>query len=505
MSVMSQMAMVAQRSYTLGDSFDKRFGRRNNLSQELVNATDFIKSQINSKKSNADVKKIETALNNIFYPKGSQNPLINREALQEAMVQENLTIMQEKLANISGAISSNGTADSLISLSDFNKQYFNNENSSGFTLSRIETLKNTIQDKMNKLNKAITSSDKNAILGAIQEIENQETQLKNLLAQYGASKNGLGIYNFNQFNVSQRSNIISILKTIYLLYEAVSNTLTVQDWQVFKRALAETSKYFINGSVDELTQEIRSSLTSKNMVQRGISSNPITYQVSTNVVKKDFKDKKGFTYQAPKSIITFTPNSTKQGKMDVQLKWDEVYGGNEKDYRVRAKLWSRGSNIRGLGTTSVFNAIARSVGQSRVEAYTLATLRTEDQFYKTWGKGLPSTAGLKEAHDLAKLALLADVAMGANQQTSYANLLVLDMGKSIKVYDIADMIQQYLRGKSELFQFNGYNEGTIESTMANIYNQQIRRIGRTQTLVRTNTYFALAFNKLNNMKVTIRI
>lgn len=499
MSVMQQMAMIVQHKYTLGDSFDKRFGRRNNLANELANATDFIKGQLDSKKSNADTKKIENALNRIFYPKDNKGPKINRAELQKAILQNNLNIMQQKITNILNAISLNGTADNLISLSSFNQEYFGKENSQGFTLSRIETLKNTVYGKIDKLGQAINDQNKSTMLSAIQEIENQEAQLKSLLNQYSAEVNGLGIYNFNQFNISQRTNIIAILKTIYLLYEAVSNTLTVQDWQVFEQALAETAKYFIDASVDDIT----SSLTGKNMVQRGINSNAIAYEVASNITRQDFKNRKGFSYSAPNSTVIFTPSSIKQGKMDVQLKWNEVYGGGEQDYRVSAKKWTGKASKWGLGSTSIFNALARSVGQSRAEAYVLAALRTDDQFYKTWGKGLPSAVALQEAHDLAKLALLSDVAMGLNQQTGYANLLVIDTGKSIKVYDIAAKIQDYLQGNKKSFSFDGYSENVIEGTMANIYNNQIRRIGRTKTNVRTNTYFALAFNRLNNMKVTI--
>lgn len=502
MSVANQI----YRQLTLGDSFDKKFGRRENLSKSLAQATDIIKSDLTSKKSNADTEKIQNALNELFYPKDETNPVIARERIQEEILQENLQNMQERVNSIFNAINTNynGTAESLINASDFNKKYLKKDSgTNGFTLSYIDKLKNNIQEKINNLNQAIYDQNKNTILNAIQEIENQKIQLKTLLNQYGAFVNNLGVYSFSQFNVQQKTSVISILKTIYLLYEAVNNSLSVEDWDVFERSLAEAAKYFVDANVEELGQLFKTSLTGREVVQRGVSPLPFRYQVTTNAISQAFNQKRGFSYNTEKATITFSPASSKQGKMDVQLHWNGIYNGNDTDYRTSAKKWRSKKNGFGLGSTSIFGALARSAGQSAAEAYVLATLRTEDQFYKTWGEGLPPAIGIKEAHKLAKLSLLSDVAMGLNQRSGYANLLVIDTGSKIEVYNIAEKIEDYLKGQNEIFKFVTYREGAVEKVMADIYNQQIRRIGRTQTMLRTNTYFALAFSRLNTMRVTV--
>ena len=90
------------------------------------------------------------------------------------------------------------------------------------------------------------------------------------------------------------------------------------------------------------------------------------------------------------------------------------------------------------------------------------------------------------------MALKADVAMGLSQKTGYANVLVVNNGKEIKVYDLVNIVE-----KSNLA---GYNNGTIEGAANNAY-EKIKSLIRN----RTNTYLNLMTLALQKMKVTINL
>jgi hypothetical protein len=111
----------------------------------------------------------------------------------------------------------------------------------------------------------------------------------------------------------------------------------------------------------------------------------------------------------------------------------------------------------------------------------------------------PNYMAAQAAHDWAIAALKADIAMGITQgKTSsgagYANVLVVDTGKEIKVRDLADIV---LNDKHKL---SKYEAGKIESEASRIYNA----MGNIATN-RTDTYLANTSTMLDKMKVTIRM
>lgn len=491
MSVLQKMALATTGAgqLTLGDAFDVKFGRRAALSTKLSNETQNIRDKALQKKSNADTKGIETALNKFFYPTDKQ-PLMNRDQLKQEMLNDMINTMVQKIQNVANNAAS-------LSDSNFKSAYSGDENATGFQLQRISNMITQAKSRMEQFVKTVDSQNLEKISKGITQMEDLQNQLFSLVQEYATNEKTT--IKYNHLDLSKRSQVMSLLKTIYLLYEAIDNKLKVEDWQVFERALAETNKYFVDGTVEEIKESIIKSLVGSNMVSRG--SGNTTLQISANVSSSDLKEKQGFKLNGSKASFTFTPYSKKQGKIDVQFDWNEIYGGTKEDYRVSAKKWSNGFSKFGLGTTSIFNAIARSASFDWVNGYALGLLRTEDQF--KWVSGLPPAIALNEAHKMAKLSLLTDIGMGISQQQGYANLLVIDMGNQIKVYSLADMINNYLKGQEQLFSFAGYEESKIEAAMNQIYNNKIRRIGRTSTQLRTNTYFSLAANKLNQMKVTL--
>ena len=162
-------------------------------------------------------------------------------------------------------------------------------------------------------------------------------------------------------------------------------------------------------------------------------------------------------------------------------------------YRISAKNWMH-NGTGDLGSTNIFGGIARSVNGNMtvINAYKLAVLKPEeDQMDLNKDKALNNISA-QDAHDFAKMALKADVAMGLSQKTGYANVLVVNNGKEIKVYDLFDIVKN-----SNLA---GYNIGTIEDAANKAY-EKIESLIRD----RTNTYLNLMTLALQKMKVTINL
>lgn len=82
--------------------------------------------------------------------------------------------------------------------------------------------------------------------------------------------------------------------------------------------------------------------------------------------------------------------------------------------------------------------------------------------------------------------------MGLSQKTGYANVLVVNNGKEIKVYDLVNIVK-----KSNLA---GYNNRTIEDEANKAY-EKIKELKRN----RTGTYLNLMTLALQKMKVTINL
>ena len=108
------------------------------------------------------------------------------------------------------------------------------------------------------------------------------------------------------------------------------------------------------------------------------------------------------------------------------------------------------------------------------------------------GDEVPNNISAYEAHEFAKMALKADVAMGLSQKTGYANVLVVNNGKEIKVYDLFDIVKNN--------NLAGYNIGMIENEANKAY-EKIESLIRD----RTNTYLNLMTLALQKMKVTINL
>jgi hypothetical protein len=107
-------------------------------------------------------------------------------------------------------------------------------------------------------------------------------------------------------------------------------------------------------------------------------------------------------------------------------------------------------------------------------------------------RGKPVESKPNTAHEFAKLAIKADIAMGLSQESGYADTLVIDTGSSIKVYDIVAIV------RNKDLNLSGYNEEDInKDAIENYY--RIKNIRKA----RTTAYLMGMFSSLEKMKVTM--
>ena len=149
--------------------------------------------------------------------------------------------------------------------------------------------------------------------------------------------------------------------------------------------------------------------------------------------------------------------------------------------RASLKNWSSVKN-KNLGTTSILSAVDR-VGGSR-------------QLTNAYGLSLGSTneSLLLQAHKMARLSILMDVIVGYSQNIGYADTLIINTGKAIKVIDPRELINENY-GKDYI---KGYNEKKLGQTGRKILNSI-----KQHSPGRTKIYLGNIFTYLAATKVTV--
>lgn len=281
----------------------------------------------------------------------------------------------------------------------------------------------------------------------------------------------------------QAREIINAIRGLSIA--ANSNTLTLsQLGNEFEKSLAKINLMEeAENIVDEMLMEEQHK--GSKTVSRG-SGNLISYDVDISIDNINNLKKNGFKTQKGNAIFTYNPFEKKQGKMDVQLNFQDNLGQSD-TFRISAKRWT--TDYGSFGTTSIDAGITRSGGQTVAEAYKLALLSPN---FDSYGSPNATISSGYAAHDFAKAALKADIIMGLSQDEGYANTLVIDTGSKIIVRDISSLIEK------ENLTINNYLSSNLDSLALAKY-----KILNSQTTDRTSSYLGLMTNSLNKMKVSI--
>lgn len=463
------------------------------LSTILQDAKNAILNDIEQKKTQANLNKLQRRLNGIFYPTRKTTAIrsdyynqLHKKATEEEIIKifENFDF-----ANNTGGYYSAGKSS--INSSTLGNAMIEAQETLEILLKKIELLDPAAnKDKLNEL---------------VAQVEKAIEEGKILLEK------GEKITMFGQDRITGGKDFDDALRLTNQLKafaQLLSNTdiPTPQEAGViFEKALALTNIQDLirNNVISDAARECASeSQFGSKSIKRGNINNPISYDVSIKLFEEDKGEvkKKGFKINKGGFTCTYTynPSSAKEGKMDVQL----TYGSsNIYDLRVSAKRWT--NSYGDLGYTSIDAGVHRAAsiyqsfsGQTVANVYKFAILTPKkDQI----NKEVPMYTAVQDAHEFATLALKSDIAMGLNQGivnggAGYANILIVDTGSQIKVRNLAKIV---MNNKVKL---SGYKMKDIESEANTIYNSMS---GIKQN--RTQSYLGLMTSVLNKMKVTINL
>lgn len=451
------------------------------LSQILIGAKEAIYNDVVSKTSKANIGALEGKLNKIFYPVG--NTAVSSDYYNRRMASST----DEQLMKV------------------FNSFDFES-NKSGHYSAKVAISPNTLRNSLNGAATALktlldTISKTDSVID-LQHLISLQEQVEQLIRDgYSILENAEISLQFGQERITGKDfeNALVIINQLM----AFSKVLSIPDFVtpqeagiLFEEALALTN--FVDDSSNAvISEELRKLATSTTQfgsqaISRG-NSGLISYSASTTLMNDKTTQSKGFKISKGNASYTYSynPSSARQGKMDVQLFYND---NNKDDYRVSAKRWSRG--FGDLGETSIDAGITRAAGQSVAEAYKFAVLTPNRDWLNS---ETPNYLAAQAAHDFAVIALKSDIAMGLNQGKNasgagYANILVVDTGSAIKVRSLADIVL------NKSHQLSKYGPAEVESSAASIYNSMTNLYkGRTQS------YLALMTSALNKMKVTINL
>lgn len=456
-------------------------GGQANLAGQLAGATAQIKAGIAKYQTKADLKTLERKLNGLFYPVG--NTAISDWYFQQAI--------------------SLNTEESLYQAFE----QFDFESNTGGYQSNTQRIKiSTVEKALQSANKAIetmgkqlsnlpNSVNKDQLQTLIKQVE-QAIAEGQRIADEAAVEMGVNSYISKNKNSETFDNIMIIVNQLRAfsstLYNGGLGVVTPQEaGLIFEKALA-LADYEETATADTIPELVEGlSNAGQKVVARG--GGIVSYSMDINAVDiKTAKQNKHFKINEKNMTITYTynPGAAKQGKMDVQLTFGDT---GTQDYRISAKRWGKG--IGDLGYTSIDAGIIRSTDVGVAEAYKFAVLTPSQDQFDVNKDGTPSFSAVNSAHEMAQLALKADIAMGYGQgQAGYANVLVVDNGNAIKVFNLATIVNDNNR------KLSGYNASSIQAAAVENYNAM-----KNVMIGRTNHYLGAMTNTLNKMRVTINL
>lgn len=453
---------------TLGDLFSARLSISN---QEQI---------IQLRGKNKNFAELEKKLSEIFYPKdepfnyeAEQNDILSTEA-------DNLVnlIIKNADAIINGKISNTESKDSINFSTLVNKAKQAEE-----TLRKVQglVLKGTInstevRNKLNELTKIL---------------KNCKILLQNFKSYHGKKilETEVGTENFTD-----------IFKTLNQM-RAISNLTSLGNYSQRRGLILEeilgggssgskVKEYdaFVDHMVQILSDEgIIGTRIGQSVQRRGGSG---SFYLADMKIDKTKKNKEFISEIDNKislgelgsiiSTIKYNTGSARQIKADVEIIFKPQTGHIQK-FKASLKNWSSIKN-KNLGTTSILSAVDR-VGGNR-------------QLTNAYGLSLGSTneSLLLQAHKMARLSILMDVITGYSQNIGYADTLIINTGKAIKVIDPRELINENY-GKDYI---KGYNEKKLGQTGRNILNSI-----KQHSPGRTKIYLGNIFTYLAATKVTV--
>ena len=181
---------------------------------------------------------------------------------------------------------------------------------------------------------------------------------------------------------------------------------------------------------------------------------------------------------------SFAPDKKRQGKMDVDFKFNDPKNERVIPFRISAKNWR--TLDRDFGETNVIYALLRSADNEGAINYMLAMQDPEN------------TNNIDLGHQLAKYSLVVDILMGLSQEGHFADTLVINVREEKRVIvgsvlDILDNIWEKIKD----FDLPGYPASQIHRELT------IIRTALGNMDQKSETYYSLGMKYLQTIKVAL--
>lgn len=515
---------------------------RNSPVANLVAAKDQIKSEIQVKQKTKAFADYLSLLNAISYPKKYGVHAAMTEG-QMAGIQDALIYRFKAITKISNHITNITDLPNQIDLSDVSTytnrtaqqvvDKFENSIKGQKTMSKtgimrastyvglVDTFKE-IQEKI--LNGAKENNFSKGAFDGAMELTKFEDALKNFQTKnpFSEAKELAETrrYYFKPSQIKNDATIRDIAKNlIYWVNFFSYNPNTTNQIGDIGEAMAQLAADITQVGVDsalqkgeqEIIEHLEKSLSGSSRTK---TNGKVDISLDLEDIKKITGDKtfssttKEFSFDGYKYKIDFSYDAdTKR-----QIKADVVVSD---DIKLSVKNWggmiykddSGKMDYKGLGSTYITNAIQRSCGSNILEDYVYAIQDNQITDSEEGAKAV------EEAHELARLSLLVDIASGYSQKGfgGNANFLVINnrQRKEWIGIDLYDMILNSLKGKrtksgSYLLELQTYHNDAISDMAWGIMNKVMKgKKGKEDQLTQASaTYRAMVLQQLHKEKIS---
>ena len=407
-----------------------------------------MKQELQKRSRASEIKKLSDELNKRYYDKGKptqfgQEINIIQTAILDAM-------NDDVVARINTVASSQSPTKPVTQKSYIKKETLVDQ------ANKLLKLIEMARQALNK--KEIPKKDLSNALSVLQQMEKVAQGAKRLRNQAIKDLNVRKVPSINE-----DEKVISINKAeeyynqmqIYIEALKVRDIAMTEVGAVLERSLAdwglgeeEIEKEATLEILNEFSDKIQSFTTGKIQIARGGANITATFKVPKGEKIKQTgktikKVDKGKYIEVTKEINT---GSKKSMKMDVLL-YPPYLEASQKAFRVSAKNFASGSDE--IGHSDLLGIISRTGGEENTKLYAI---------------GLLSNNSVNSALEYGKMAIAADIIAGYSQtlsgQEGYADVLVINTGTEIKVFDIATLITE----ASNKIRINGYEGVEKEAT-----------------------------------------
>lgn len=460
-----------------------------------------IRSRANSQQTTKQCKELQDFLNQAFYPDkylkgdGTKYASIISQLIAAAYEEKYNIALQNFNMGASGVSYGNITIDNLPTLMREKHESFKHSE---------KIYVSTIEDRLKRVKEALSHAN-NLNIPDVDSYKKELISLQGMLQNLAEIK-GLGQDKGGQY-IQLKGNetllqMVNDMDNKFLALSKVGGIFKPQDYgQVLEwilQAFSNNGESIADQAAEHMTSELIKKMTSTaGSAKTGKSfGNFITADVKSiksdgTFIQKGVNEKGEAEYTISDGVNSFSfsaikgfnPDSSRQGKMDVNFTFNDSTG-TAVPFRISAKNWQ--TLDRDFGETNIAYALLRSAGNESAVEYMYAM---QDKY---------NNEIRDAAHRLAKYSILIDILMGYSQVENYADTIVINVRSESRVIvaSITDIIDQVNKDLDNL-QIAGYDDNTLHARML------IIREAISKTQGRSKEFESLSLKYLQATKVRL--